>query len=245
MGAIRWTGKGLQLLGGILCAEGVEAWLRDKGQSFLEDRARSIGWWFPRRRARWRILAEVTSNVLTSETFCRRLQAELESLPMDIGRIASRLTEIGPKELVRDASLDWLAVVPRYLVQKLYENKIMTALLDSNELSRFPELPEVFLKRAARISEDSFFHHAHQTPAPCGDSRHSFILGTDSKYGWDFDGIDGHYYCWWSFNSHDFTRRSEVMDVLSRAQPILEETKQWLGGLSHQEVSQIKAKMGK
>jgi len=42
MPAIRWTGKGLKLIGGLLDTETFEAWAEAQGRQFIEDKVKTL-----------------------------------------------------------------------------------------------------------------------------------------------------------------------------------------------------------
>ena len=54
MGAVRWTGKGLKLIGELLEAKDVEGWIEEKGREFIEKKLAQlpVKWLAGRTRAK-------------------------------------------------------------------------------------------------------------------------------------------------------------------------------------------------
>ena len=81
MGAIRWTGKGLKLVGELLAAEEVEAWVQEKGKDYLKRQLQGLflKWLFGRNRATSRVFSDISKSI-DSDTFRSALAAALETL---------------------------------------------------------------------------------------------------------------------------------------------------------------------
>lgn len=239
MGAVRWTGKGLKLIGQILEAEEVERWLEGKGRELVEEKLKeiSVKWLAGRRRAKSKAAAEVRSTVENAETFMASLESSLASLPSAVLNVAGHLQKNGPETLVSSDFSRYLTVCPRGLVREHYIRSVVKELKDSAELSRYEGLPERFLRRVAGESEEAFFRSVAQgsrEPLPGNDS---LILGVDDDFGWRVEGINGHYYVGKrSMYGTDLREKGQRKELEEELEPELAKMKVKLGKLTKEEL---------
>lgn len=239
MGAVRWTGKGLKLIGQLLEAEEVERWLEDKGRELVEEKLKeiSVKWLAGKRRAKSRAAAEVRSTVENAETFMASLESSLARLPSAILNVASHLQKNGPKTLVSSDYSRYLTVCPRGLVREHYIRGIVNELKDSAELSRYEGLPERFLRRVAGESEEAFFRSVAQGSSEPLPGNDSLILGIDDDFGWGVEGINGHYYVGkHSIFGADLREKRQRKELQEKLDPELAKIKVRLGKLTKEEL---------
>lgn len=234
MGAIRWTGKGLKLVGELLSAEEMEAWLQAKGRDYLESRIKGITlkWAGGRYRAKRQIIGEVSASI-GSDTFRSALAATLSVLPDTVEFVARRVEERRLQPFYDGSYPNWLAVVPRAVVQHEYSAEVVNRLKQSAELARFAAFPEIFLKVKAQRSEHSFFNGIHKSlPHECPSGR-CFVIGLDVKFDWHLGADSGHYYCAGTSSiAPPREDRRLKREFLKESERRLEEAKVRLGALS-------------
>jgi hypothetical protein len=243
MGFIKWAGRGLKIGGEILSADVVEEWLQDRGKALLEEKSKSLlfAWFLRNTRARRAAYADASAVISKSETFAASLASRLKTLPGVVARIANHIKDNGPSVLVKEFPLDWLAVVPRYIAKSVYTAETTQALENSSELCKFEGLPTLFLRDVCEKSETAFFHFVQTSPVNCG--ANNLICGVDADYGWQLNGVNGHYYCARSWRTRDFTRSREQREFLEQAVPHLESMKSTLGVLSADQLNQVKREL--
>lgn len=241
MGAVRWTGKGLKLLGQILEAEEIEAWLEEKGRAFVEDTLTKlpVKWLGGRYRAKRRVVRDLRSSVEQSDTLRSSLQASLGRLPAALQNVAAHLRDKGPDQLGWKDFNHHLVVCPRGLVRQHYTRLVVQDLKDSVELARYEGLPDRFLVRMARQSEDSFFAEAASGSQRVLASAW-IVMGVDDDYGWNVGELNGHYYVGGTSQyKADLSEKRQRKELLTKLEPRLEVAKIALGKLKRQEFDEV------
>jgi hypothetical protein len=242
MSALRWTGKGLQLLGRILAAEEFEKWVTAEGEKVItamieKETLKQFG---GRARAK-RQLWKDAETALNSETFRSALKAEIEVLPSTLAGLARSLKKDGPKSLwlsPKSFSLydELVIAVPRTLVRHIYSSGLIEALKDSAELSRFMGFPTIYLQERAYESEDSFFALVEKERGyVCGNG---VILGVDRNFSWRLGGMRGHYY--FAVGVHgDLSKGSERKNFVAKMQPLQLQLTTSLGAITAKELDAV------
>ena len=243
MSTLKWTGKGLQLLGRLLAADEFEDWLLSEGKKFFTERFEiiSFNWLFGKARSKKQLFQE-TLDSINSETFRIAMQGKLEKLPDIISSVGSQVKKNGPNELYEESSFKWIAVVPRVFVQQDYQIYLIKELSQAAELNKFQSFPEIYLGDRSIESEESFFKFvAEQGYYICNKG---IILGTDSVFDWQFTEIRGHYYYGRSdISSYDLSKTKERKRLISDLEEANRKLKSRLGGLSIAEIINIGEKL--
>ena len=243
MGALRWTGKGLKLVGQLLEAKEVEAWVENKGRALLEEKLQqlSLKWFAGRYRAKRQISAALSSSV-QSAAFRSALEMSLQKLPYLLLAFAEYFQKNGPEQLAsKHPAIDAVVVCPRGLLRMAYTESVLRELSGAAELARYESLPELFLTRVARQSEESFFASCAAGDQPVLPDGKSLVLRVDDNFGWGIEGINGHYYVgisWLGADLSEKRRRKAFVDGLG---PRLEGVTAALGRMSKTEIDRVKA----
>ena len=195
MGVIRWTAKGLKIVGEILDSDNVEKWIKNQGQEFLKKKLIDMpGKWFAgQARAEHGLRKEIEESLGGSEAFRAALSATLEQLPTVLLVIANEIVKANISDLMISDNLqrNCIVVCPRGLVTHLYMQHVLSSLKDAAGLHKYTGLRDVLLNQAAVASEESFFSKKGGSPRL---GQRGEILATDRDYPWSFLQRNGHYY---------------------------------------------------
>jgi hypothetical protein len=243
MGAVRWTAKGLIFIGQLLEAEEIENWLEQKGRELIEEKLRRLPakWLAGRSRAKRRISSDLRNSVERNEAFHTSLKDSLGILPHVVLNVAGHFRSKGPKSLIllKGYKKD-IVVCPRGFVRKHYVNIVINELKDSAQLSRYEGFPELFLKRTARQSEQSFFSDIAVGSQVTLPGNTNIIIAVDDDFGWNMDGVDGHYYiggC--DAYGTDLSHKKQRKELLKELATAVKEIKIRLGKLSTKDLTDI------
>jgi len=242
MGVVRWTAKGLKIIGQLLEAKEIEDWLEEKGKEFIETKLKEIPvkWIAGKTRAKNKIISEIHESVKNSETFQTSLEISLGKLPNALLDVAYHLRNNKFKSLCINISYKKdLIICPRGLVLEHFAKNVVDELKDSAELSRYVGLPERFLYNIAMQTENSFFIHLTKGNQELL-SGNNIAIGVDDNYGWNYSGIKGHYYAG-SCEAYgtDFSDRKQKKEFVNEAELLLKKIKSKLGKLSKKEIEDI------
>lgn len=232
MGAVKWTGEGFKLVGRILTNEDFENWLKQEGAELLKKQLEKIAmpWLFGTRRAKSTMERTLPGFEGASDTFRTALSHELESLPRLLGRTADVLRTNGPKELVEEKNYDWVVAVPRRVIRKVYQDRIIAELGDAAALSSFPGLARRLLISRAEEAEDEFFK-GMQRKAVLAEGR-SIVLGTSFDTQWWQNEIKGHYYVGHDYVGLSLDGERNIAEVAKELAPMKERLHDRIGRMT-------------
>lgn len=241
MGYMKWTAKGLRVTSPILAIADMEVWLRYHGRALFQTTADRlwVGWFFPRRRSRRKIIRNLSKTVNSSKPLHLALRISLGKLPSLIGYASARIEKAGPRTLGVANNAGWLVIVPRALVRKVYERALIRDLAQSAELARFDGLSTVFLTRKVLQSEELFFQmvkkHGYYVSSSTG-----MIFGVDASFDWRWGGVAGHYY-YGECTRLDklLTNRRDRKGFQANMEKGLRRKKEEIGVLDSQKIQQI------
>lgn len=197
MSAVRWTGKGLKLLGSILENKEVEEWLEEKGQEIVERHlenlvVKSVA---GQKRAVKSARSTIIDDITRSRTLNSAIAKELEYLPALVGSVSYNIYNRGPAFYHHSKASNYAVACPRAPIQRIYVNHVVGTLENSAELRRYEGLPRRFLSRIALQSEGAFFSRVrklkHGVLLPGGNS---VLIDVDESYEWGYKRSRGHYY---------------------------------------------------
>ncbi|MEE9554030.1 MAG: hypothetical protein V3W18_06995 [candidate division Zixibacteria bacterium] len=243
MGAVRWTAKGMIFVGKLLEAKEVEEYLEKMGSRFITDKLQQlpVKWLAGQTRAKKQVLSDIRKSVDKSDTFRTALTAAVEKLPYVILQISEYIRKNGPDALILRAGFSTdIVVCPRGAVKDYYVNLVTNELKDSAELSRYEGLPLIFLERITRQSEHSFFYRIADSNYEILPGNSDMIIGVDDDFGWNIDGIDGHYYVGGrdSYGT-DLSKRRQRKALLKDIEKMNKTIKIELGKLPQSEISNV------
>jgi len=201
MGIIRWTAKGMKLAGDILDSDDVEKWVISKGQALVERKLTGLpvkliaGQYRAKRQVRADILGEVNGN----EILRSAIETNLAALPSLIEKTAREVGGTGPSAACERKSNFVLTLCPRELVVKRYTKYVVDSLKDSALLLKYEQLPEQFLAKSARLSEESYF--AERSRPDIGPRCR--VVGTEPDFEWQLGETNGHYYIGYLYSGGD------------------------------------------
>jgi hypothetical protein len=239
MAAIRWTGKGLKLIGELLDTEAFEDWAASKGRQLIEDKFKTLTLksLFGTYRAKRAVYSDA-SAAINSDAVKAALENQLIRLPALLLQIAEQIYHKGPRKLSWSDYPYQVVVCPRDLVSQYYVNSVVTALENSAELSNFTGLPAAFLKRTASTAEDEWFNDI-SSPIPL-PNHHSAISGVDASHGWNCYGKDGHFYVALAPSYKvDVNEKKGMRDLIDHTAKLLSQSKVALGEMTRPEVDEI------
>ena len=231
MGKLKWTGKGLKILGDILEKGDLEDWLIGQGAALVKQKFETLTarWWCGRARAKSSVSTDV-ANAVNSDAFTSALQQHLESLPAHAAKVAVRLSSISPDVLHKQQYPYWTVAVPRWVVRAVYTKEILKDLGASKELARFTGLPQSLLARIAGRAEESFFTHLLDSKDITIIGTNAGICGVDRNFAWN--GDCGHYYVAGTDSLVDDILKDKDRNALQKAvAPLLKELTSALGSM--------------
>jgi len=239
MAAIRWTGKGLKLIGELLDTAAFEDWAESKGRQLLEDKFKTLTLksLFGTYRAKRAVYSDA-SAAINSDAFKAALENQLIRLPALLLQIAEHIYHKGPRRLYWSDYKYQVVVCPRGLVRQHYVNSVVTALENSAELSDFVGLPAAFLERTASTAEGEWFDGI-SSPIPL-PNNHSAVLGVDASHGWNCYGKDGHFYVALAPSYKvNVNEKKEMRELVDHTAKLLSQSKVALGEMTRPELDEI------
>ena len=146
MTSLKWTGKGLQFTNRMVSPEVFEDWMEGEGGEYLEAKLEEgeLGWFRKKAKAKKEVFDYLRSSI-SGETVKLALLSKLLHLPQIIEKVAREVKDTA-KSLAYEEEMIWIVAVPRYSVRNAYRTYAVSELKNADELARFPEFAQLYLK---------------------------------------------------------------------------------------------------
>lgn len=192
MGVIRWSAKGMKLLGEVLDSDDVERWLLDKGQSIIEAKLTQMParWLAGNYRAKKSVRQDLLLAINGSESLRLAVESKLAHLPEIVHRVARDVRTFGPYEAHSSDSRFDVVMCPRELVRRRYAKWLLDELGSSAVFNRCVGMPNVVLTRLANASEEAFFAEGDRAQ---GGTQFQ-VVGADAQEDLRLGGTPGVYW---------------------------------------------------
>lgn len=247
MAMIRWTGKGLKILGEILDSDSVENWMKNQGKKSLEDKLKSIPskWFAGQARAERGLRKDIEESLGGSGAFRAALKATLEKLPTVLLVIANEIVKANVSDLMISDNLqrNYIVACPRGLVTHLYTQHVLACLKDAAGLQEYTGLREVLLTRAAVTSEESYFSSKGGGSPSLGQRGET--LDTDEDYPWNIGRRNGHYYVGLTGISRGLGDKPTMKEFRAFCSDNLEQIKVQIGKLTSKEIEGLRNELSR
>jgi hypothetical protein len=191
MGVVKLVGVAFKVTGEVLTADGFEAWLTSVtteklGEVVGHEVRGPLGKARARREAR-----RGASLATSSETFQVALDAHLNNLDGLVRNISNACSKVPLLTIDTKHYASKLVVVPRHPLRVLFEEYLVSGLVESAELARYTGLGEIVLRNLAADAERDL---SEVTSRNAPISYGYIIVRVDALYKWPAWTTPGHYY---------------------------------------------------
>jgi hypothetical protein len=247
VGAIRWVGKGFKLTGDLLTAEGVDDWIKEKGDIAVQNTIKHLAL----RQIRGRARAErvVTRDVLgqvNNEYVRDAISKRIENWPTFLVTYAAGIPENSLLSPQRSFYSTRLVVAPRAPVRRAFEEWMGKELKDSALLrdalgQSYEGAAEFLLRRVARETEDSF---AEMKPSerplllvPLIGYKYVVLVDYDRGVDWPNESLRGQYWLTLNSNKPDLSSSRARNKYAEAIEGLIKEEKVSLGEAGAEDIA--------